>query len=52
MITTHVAAVNAQPWHDGENARCATYLEFQMAEFRVAKFQVAELQAALPAPAA
>jgi hypothetical protein len=42
MIATHVAAVNAQPWREGENAQYATNLEFQVAEF----------QAALPAPAA
>jgi hypothetical protein len=47
MITTLVAAVNAQPWREGKNARCATNLEFQMAKFLGAKFQ-----AALPAPVA
>jgi hypothetical protein len=36
----------------GENPKCATNLEFQMAEFRMAELQAAGLQAALPAPAA
>jgi len=47
-----VAAVNAQPWREGENAGYTTNLEFQVAKFQAVEFQVAEFQAALPAPAA